>query len=119
MQLWEHNNCFYISIHSLRVEGDALDSIEYRQAFIFQSTPSVWRETIAFKRWFDDEKFQSTPSVWRETKQALRALEANIFQSTPSVWRETVCASMGCNSSAISIHSLRVEGDSKITQLSA
>ena len=56
--------------------------------------------------------FQSTPSVWRETLQAATTLlMAIVFQSTPSVWRETWCG-CGCRSeTVISIHSLRVEGD--------
>lgn len=41
------------------------------------------------------------------------------FQSTPSMWRETGVDKSEKISCAISIHSLRVEGDSKIAQLSA
>ena len=34
--------------------------------------------------------FQSTPSVWRETpRSSPRATRDPSFQSTPSVWRET------------------------------
>ena len=79
--------------------------------------------------------FQSTPSVWRETWAAFRArVQAYLFQSTPSVWRETCRLQPHClwqlyfnplppcggrpsalmdnfGVSAISIHSLRVEGD--------
>ena len=53
------------------------------------------------------------PGVARTT--ALRAL----FQSTPSVWRETDDFLKSAAIKSISIHSLRVEGDSKIAQLSA
>ena len=35
-----------ISIHSLRVEGDILVSIHSNPQMTFQSTPSVWRETV-------------------------------------------------------------------------
>lgn len=41
------------------------------------------------------------------------------FQSTSSVWRETQLSWDEVFASGISIHSLRVEGDSKIAQLSA
>ena len=41
------------------------------------------------------------------------------FQSTPSVWRETQILRVKSDLVPISIHSLRVEGDSKIAQLSA
>ena len=34
-----------ISIHSLRVEGDAVKDGVYTFVTQFQSTPSVWRET--------------------------------------------------------------------------
>ena len=43
-----------ISIHSLRVEGDCLISHLPADTQIFQSTPSVWRETrsiSAASRW--------------------------------------------------------------------
>ena len=79
-------------------------------------------------------KFQSTPSAWRETKFLLPSSSLRSFQSTPSAWRETqivldpskpiphfnplpphggrqatqLCA---CVRYAISIHSLRMEGD--------
>ena len=35
----------------------------------------------------------------------------NSFQSTPSAWRETLCYQFALVSFAISIHSLRMEGD--------
>ena len=35
-----------ISIHSLRVEGDPAATSEEGVDKIFQSTPSVWRETV-------------------------------------------------------------------------
>ena len=57
-------------------------------------------------------KFQSTPSVWRETVYLVRASSSGLFQSTPSVWRETCYVNRDCNHSHISIHSLRVEEDS-------
>ena len=101
--------------------------------FVFQSTPSVWRETGQHVVYAIVSIFQSTPSVWRETSDSFQTFIQNIFQSTPSVWRET-CSSRSsrCKSSnfnplppcggrhvptslatleKISIHSLRVEGD--------
>ena len=84
----------------------------HSQSPIFQSTPSVWRETWFFRFPYGDQPFQSTPSVWRETAcnfaVALGSRDFNPlppyggrlcttshgrhfvpFQSTPSVWRET------------------------------
>ena len=169
---------FSISIHSLRVEGDLLSQgcrglarnfnplppcggrrkRAARAAYIadfnplppcggrpnvivsdlldavFQSTPSVWRETenisispevlaisihslrvegdrccqiITYK----GAPFQSTPSVWRETSMSIVCTPASSFQSTPSVWRETSTLFASGTRNTISIHSLRVEGD--------
>ena len=61
--------------------------------------------------------FQSTPSAWRETpiSSAVKAL-VNVFQSTPSAWRETRCCFYVAALALISIHSLRMEGDSVLSQ---
>ena len=77
-----------ISIHSLRVEGDPLSGIVQLHG-LFQSTPSVWRETALPKNQKRDAGFQSTPSVWRETMSLPPYTSSQRFQSTPSVWRET------------------------------
>ena len=82
---------------------------------VFQSTPSVWRETIYIIHHLRTVVFQSTPSVWRETRSRLSAISQPIFQSTPSVWRETYNASEYDLMWGISIHSLRMEGDGAIT----
>ena len=124
-----------ISIHSLRVEGDSFASPQKYEMRIFQSTPSVWRETgvstdtglqgiisIHSLRVEGDQDapqcitapylFQSTPSVWRETFVAMFIPPVDFqFQSTPSVWRETLFHHQGRRVDSISIHSLRVEGD--------
>ena len=145
-----------ISIHSLRVEGDSQTKMGLLTAAdfnplppcggrqrtgskwwrkpIFQSTPSVWRETTAvpvqcisrsisihslrvegdpagISAPYARRKFQSTPSVWRETTKGFDKSVEDIFQSTPSVWRETVRRAASRFPNLISIHSLRVEGD--------
>ena len=58
-------------------------------------------------------RFQSTPSVWRETCCGQDEGTHPAFQSTPSVWRETIMAEATEAAPAISIHSLRVEGDNR------
>ena len=102
---------------------------------VFQSTPSVWRETYCPSSSGDsDHGFQSTPSVWRETGRLSGGMTdvsdfnplppcggrrfrrssstpCSVFQSTPSVWRETGSGATYDYDAAISIHSLRVEGD--------
>ncbi len=124
----------YISIHSLRMEGDRTFARFAASLDAFQSTPSVWRETSFVTNPFSLTKFQSTPSVWRETycsfrtfggtehfnplppyggrhqKEAMRSANGT-FQSTPSVWRETTTQKNNMRHSFISIHSLRMEGD--------
>ena len=127
---------FYISIHSLRMEGDRLVD-GFRQTIEgFQSTPSAWRETPYLSETHPTQSFQSTPSAWRETiGLALPPSVGSVFQSTPSAWRETRshCTSsimpgyfnplpphggrryqdiMYDRNRNISIHSLRMEGDS-------
>ena len=79
-----------ISIHSLRVEGDLINRQVVADQQLFQSTPSVWRETCSGRQRERKPKFQSTPSVWREPPDApVCPLRQFKFQSTPSVWRET------------------------------
>ena len=78
-----------ISIHTLRVEGDADYSRSFSAAQQFQSTPSEWRVTALY--------------------QHPRQFPA--FQSTPSEWRVTLSFSVLSASLCISIHTLRVEGD--------
>ena len=62
---------------------------EIAPPLLFQSTPSVWRETTCIYARSQARRFQSTPSVWRETSQQHRCCGNAVFQSTPSVWRET------------------------------
>ena len=101
-----------ISIHSLRMEGDAELVCKLSKNSLFQSTPSAWRETYLGRgekavdqhfnplpphggRLVDNctycpwRAFQSTPSAWRETRQKGQARWKRRFQSTPSAWRET------------------------------
>ena len=64
--------------------------------------------------------FQSTPSAWRETSADATRISSPAFQSTPSAWRETRHALQGRVKLCISIHSLRMEGDSlSISSVSA
>ena len=101
----------------------------------FQSTPSAWRETVTNPFLLAENVFQSTPSAWRETVSAKENQIFRVFQSTPSAWRETHVLpqlkpllkhfnplpphggrrnriSIIPPSVDISIHSLRMEGDS-------
>ena len=59
----------------------------------------------------DGNGFLSTPSGWRATNYDLRDLAAVAFLSTPSGWRATTTAGTLSLRVDISIHALRVEGD--------
>ena len=62
--------CIPISIHSLRMEGDYFSARSVGIVKSFQSTPSAWRETHTAEQYDGQENaFQSTPSAWRETTQ--------------------------------------------------
>ena len=102
---------------------------------VFQSTPSVGRETCYYSFAVSVIVFQSTPSVGRETQVLFLCMPPQkLFQSTPSVGRETYNKgrkrlhnhdfnplppwggrqggeNMANLKKAISIHSLRGEGD--------
>ena len=80
----------HISIHSLREEGDLNKHKPPDSLQIFQSTPSVRRETC--------------------NGQSLN-ITLSEFQSTPSVRRETPPVPPMAQRRYISIHSLREEGD--------
>ena len=81
--------CLYISIHSLRMEGDIL---------IF---PSVSRQIISIH----SLRMEGDSDVGKIIPNTI------IFQSTPSAWRETDACQFGKWAHSISIHSLRMEGD--------
>ena len=83
-EAWEN-----ISIHSLRVEGDAISSP------IFASFPN----------------FNPLPPCGGRQGILCAGASTYAFQSTPSVWRETFLTLCQRTRQSISIHSLRVEGD--------
>ena len=57
----------YISIHTLRMEGDPVNKNTSLIKHKFQSTPSAWRVTTVAQGWAIMNPFQSTPSAWRVT----------------------------------------------------
>ena len=83
-----------ISIHSLRMEGDVEIQGFWTEVFLFQSTPSAWRETI----------------YNGESRKRLRiSIHSLRMEGDHDAEREVLV----CD---ISIHSLRMEGDSKTAQ---
>ena len=81
-----------ISIHSLRMEGDAHFGFKISSNLIFQSTPSAWRETLIL----------STLSTIH-----------NYFNPLPPHGGRLVVHLCDAVSTVISIHSLRMEGDTQ------
>ena len=78
----------------------------------FQSTPSVWRETLREKpRLKAGVYFNPLPPCGGRRCRIGQRIIHGEFQSTPSVWRETTHDGRSCVQCDISIHSLRVEGD--------
>ena len=71
MQFMISKSISYISIHTLRVEGDLTEEDNLICILAFQSTPSAWRVTLRrFPLNNYDVIFQSTPSAWRVTAKA-------------------------------------------------
>ena len=79
---------------------------------IFQSTPSVWRETpyIWLTR-LQLRNFNPLPPYGGRLHNQLQSTATTRFQSTPSVWRETRTQRQRHGERGISIHPLRMEGD--------
>ena len=102
-----------ISIHSLRMEGDLLQSAIRRFSMVYFNPlpphggrPVADVQCKAAETYFNPlpphggrrkpalylrltQSFQSTPSAWRETENGGCIRYACSFQSTPSAWRET------------------------------
>ena len=83
----------FISIHSLRMEGDKWQIQSISHGSHFNPLPPHGGRRVATCKAFDlHDQFQSTPSAWRETKSS--AAYAGVRK--------------------ISIHSLRMEGDLRV-----
>ena len=124
-----------ISIHSLRMEGDVTCTETLGRNIRFQSTPSAWRETQGIRHFrkrrsisihslrmegdfhrrrnhIDQHDFNPLPPHGGRPSWATLEYPSDPFQSTPSAWRETECQGADLSRCRISIHSLRMEGDS-------
>ena len=110
----DYRRCRYnvISIHSLRMEGDDGFKMKKHLEPLFQSTPSAWRETQRLNdlrqciNYFNPLPPHGGRQVTLHVQNHTR-----LFQSTPSAWRETYLKNFRPVIIAISIHSLRMEGD--------
>ena len=107
-----HNITRQISIHSLRMEGDPGTPCKVVSSFAFQSTPSAWRETQAVMvNMLWRVNFNPLPPHGGRHHNMISVQRYAIFQSTPSAWRETAITLTNTEMITISIHSLRMEGD--------
>ena len=102
---------FRISIHSLRMEGDLEQPQALRGVLVFQSTPSVWRETIVKKLSNFESKIsihslrmEGDEHLLRRNRQSLISIHSLRMEGDISIRSE-------CKFFSISIHSLRMEGD--------
>ena len=123
-----------ISIHSLRVEGDGSDSDMLALLLYFNPLPPCGGRLKLNYGWVLHLDFNPLPPCGGRPTHHLPSTYRSRFQSTPSVWRETSppsspppqnknfnplppCggrlqrAQPSAPRCAISIHSLRVEGD--------
>ena len=100
-----------ISIHSLRMEGDASSSDARSRCFI--SIHSLRMEGDLVKKYNYSEYNISIHSLRMEGDEMSTVSEyvGEVFQSTPSAWRETIMYFVSKMEKLISIHSLRMEGD--------
>ena len=104
-----------ISIHSLRVEGDADGSSYSALPCISIHSLRVEGDPCRFLRWsVSHVPFQSTPSVWRETLHlGDYDMVYRDFNPLPPCGGRHASFAL-TNAVLISIHSLRVEGDKKM-----
>ena len=136
---WVSSRQFRISIHSLRMEGDSRIGRRPHDVIISIHSLRMEGDVHHFKRLVSVKEFQSTPSAWRETcKRGEINVSILYFNPLPPhggrpSLRSTIIPSFhfnplpphgGRHDSAcpfpgrrkISIHSLRMEGDSKTAQ---
>ena len=106
------NFSIFISIHSLRMEGDDVTVSLCERFHGFQSTPSAWRETESERQAsISIYDFNPLPPHGGRPTFLYPVTTGILFQSTPSAWRETSGIVVTLVAFCISIHSLRMEGD--------
>ena len=102
----------FISIHSLRMEGDEEALARTAGCNISIHSLRMEGDLVISSGFGDDRDFNPLPPHGgRQTLPYMREL-LGVFQSTPSAWRETdKYTGTHYVSDFISIHSLRMEGD--------
>ena len=105
-----------ISIHSLRMEGDGGDREGHFSGQHFNPLPPHGGRLNALENWLLTVYFNPLPPHGGRLTKRSSVSSTSIFQSTPSAWRETPFYGFIFPPGHISIHSLRMEGDSKTAQ---
>ena len=105
----------YISIHALRVEGDNLQNPpNHQHRAISIHALRVEGDFRKFRNLLSPVAFLSTPSGWRATFVPIQihSVRMDFYPRPPGGGRLAACTDIywQCH---ISIHALRVEGDSK------
>ena len=103
--------CTFISIHSLRMEGDAVKSHSGNPVFYFNPLPPYGGRLFVARNICRESDFNPLPPYGGRHRSRMIGSAATPFQSTPSVWRETSKFADSLEKCGISIHSLRMEGD--------
>ena len=108
----EHDEQIVISIHALRMEGDAAAACRRDADRISIHALRVEGDPGAKVEISYNGKFLSTPSGWRATRPVSRhPLIGNHFYPRPPGGGRPLRVRMGRPMRQISIHALRVEGD--------
>ena len=110
--------CPAISIHALRVEGDLLVFTEsHTRKNFYPRPPGGGRLAGAGSVVSKPGNFYPRPPGGGRPVTALHPTRTSEFLSTPSGWRATQGKRQRFNLLPISIHALRVEGDSHLSQI--
>ncbi len=102
-----------ISIHSLRMEGDAARLGPFaRYGIISIHSLRMEGDLTGVMIFVPESHFNPLPPHGgRPFAIFIYVIIFKLFQSTPSAWRETIIGKCRNTSVIISIHSLRMEGD--------
>ena len=106
-----------ISIHSLRMEGDSVKLFRQRNLWNFNPLPPHGGRHVPLKKAPVGCAFQSTPSAWRETSGRNCGRNSKTYFNPLPPHGGRRCSPLHSDRRLhISIHSLRMEGDSKTAQ---
>ena len=100
-----------ISIHSLRMEGDGFRNPVFHRHTISIHSLRMEGDFHRRRNHIDQHDFNPLPPHGGRLMENLHLRCTKVFQSTPSAWRETLLVHINGVLFVISIHSLRMEGD--------